>query len=206
MSYLFISYSKHDTSFARHLKRLLEAEGFGVWMDESQIEPSTRWWPTIEQNIDGCAAFLVVMSPAAHESEWVEREILRAEKQRKPVFPVLLAGEEWSRLANIQYADMRAGLNARLPSHLLKALHNAVHRAPRVPTPQRITPPGGRARRASSGIKWLIGIVILAIAAVALAVALEIGPFDDGGDNTPDTVPTYDSGPGMGSGEGQVGP
>jgi len=137
MSHIFISYSKQDIQFARYLKRLLETEGFGVWMDETGLVPSERWWPTIERNIDTCAAFVVIMSSHSKESTWVEREILRAEKKKKPIFPVLLEGEEWSRLADVQYADMRAGLEATLPVRLLEGLTAVVpvHSPQPVPEP-----------------------------------------------------------------------
>jgi hypothetical protein len=85
MTHLFISYSKQDAEFARYLRGLLEAQGFRAWLDEARIDPSARWWKTIEENIDACAAFLVVMSPAAADSDWVEREILRAESKKKPI-------------------------------------------------------------------------------------------------------------------------
>jgi hypothetical protein len=126
MSHIFISYSKQDIDFARYLRTLLEQEGFAVWVDEARLEPSARWWKTIEQSVEGCAAFVVVMSPDAADSDWVEREILLAENRKKPIYPILLAGGPWSRLANIQYEDMRAGLHARLSPRLVQALRGDV--------------------------------------------------------------------------------
>lgn len=116
MSHIFISYSKQNIDFARHLRRLLQDQGFAVWMDETQLGASEKWWSSIEQNIISCTAFIIIMSPASKISDWVEREILVAEDPdyQKPLFPVLLEGKVWSRLANIQYEDMRVGLNATL--------------------------------------------------------------------------------------------
>lgn len=122
MPHIFISYSKKDIEFMRYLRAALEAEGFVIWVDEDQLTPSTRWWKIIEQNIEQCAAFVVIMSPNAYESDWVEREILLAENKQRPIIPVLLAGEPWSRLANIQHVDMRAGLRAMLSAHFLDML------------------------------------------------------------------------------------
>ncbi len=117
MSHIFISYSKQNIDFARHLRSLLQAEGFAVWMDESRLVPSEKWWPTIEQNILTCTAFIIIMSPESRASIWVEREILLAEEEKKPIFPVLYADRRWSRLAEIQYEDMSAdpagGLSVR---------------------------------------------------------------------------------------------
>jgi hypothetical protein len=126
MSHVFISYSKQNVDFARYLRALLEGEGCAVWMDEVRLQPSARWWKAIEENIHTCAAFVVVMSPEAAESDWVEREILLAEKLKRPLFPVLLAGDAWSRLANIQYEDCRAGLRAKLSRRFLNGIRAKV--------------------------------------------------------------------------------
>src|SRR5262245_42327611 len=115
MSHIFISYAKGDIEFARYLRLLLQKAGFHVWIDERGIEPSDDWWETIERNILACAALVVVMSPRAQDSRWVKRELLLAEDQQKPLFPVLLEGKVWSRLADIQAIDMSAGLRAPLP-------------------------------------------------------------------------------------------
>lgn len=120
--HLFISYSKQDLDFARYLRALLEAQGFPVWMDETRLHPGEDWWDEIVANIDGAAALLVVMSPDGQGSKWVQREILYAEKLRCPVFPILLAGEVWPRLADIQAEDMRAGLRARLSAPFIAQL------------------------------------------------------------------------------------
>ncbi|MCA9906403.1 MAG: TIR domain-containing protein, partial [Anaerolineae bacterium] len=124
MSHIFISYSKDNIDFARHLRHLLQDAGFAVWMDETGLVPSERWWSTIDANIRDCAAFIVIMSPDSQESRWVEREILVAEEPgvSKPIFPVLLAGQRWSRLADVQYEDMTAGLNATLSPRFVTAL------------------------------------------------------------------------------------
>ncbi|MBN1200345.1 MAG: SUMF1/EgtB/PvdO family nonheme iron enzyme [Anaerolineae bacterium] len=128
MSHIFVSYSKKDIRFARHLRRLLEAEGFAVWMDETRLKPGERWWTRIERNIDTCAAFIVIMSPRSRQSEWVEREILYADDPHvdKPIFPVLLEGRGFPMLGNLHYADMRAGLKADLPPFLLEKLRDVV--------------------------------------------------------------------------------
>ncbi len=126
MSHIFISYSRQDIVFVRHLKRLLEAHDFPVWIDQTRLEPGQRWWQRIEDNITACAAFIVVMSPTAEESEWVERELLYAERIDKPIFPVLLGGDYWPRLAEIQYVDMTRGTDAALPLHLIRSLRALV--------------------------------------------------------------------------------
>jgi formylglycine-generating enzyme required for sulfatase activity len=193
MPHIFISYSKTDIDFARHLRHLLEAAGFAVWMDESRLHPSARWWPEIENNIEACAAFIIVMSPHSRESEWVERELLYAERREKPIFPVLLAGEDWPRLANIQFADMRAGVRATLPEPLLNELKSRVLVKPLERVPDRL-PSGARAAAAPARVKirpttslWLSGTVVAVLVLLALG-AIWLGL--SGGDQTPTAVPT----------------
>lgn len=126
MSYIFISYSKRDIEFGRYLRGLLGKAGFEVWMDELGIDPSEAWWEDIEQSITNCGAFVVIMSPNARESRWVRRELLLAERLQKPIFPVLLDGDAWSQLADIQYENMRAGLNGNLSDRLVRSLRGYI--------------------------------------------------------------------------------
>ncbi|MBL8131385.1 MAG: toll/interleukin-1 receptor domain-containing protein [Anaerolineae bacterium] len=129
MAQLFISYSKQDIEFARHLRALLQTAGLEVWMDE-RLVPSTQWWRMLERQIKASVALIVIMSPSSAESRWVEREILVAENNNLPIFPVLLAGEGWSRLADIQYEDFTAGLNAVLPPRFVDALKAVISGKP----------------------------------------------------------------------------
>ena len=110
--HIFISYSKKDIEFARHVRALLKAENFPVWMDEEGISGGDQWEKTIETNLSGASAFLIIMSPSSRESDWVRRELLLAEKLKKPIFPVLLAGDVWWNLADIQYEQMQSGMQA----------------------------------------------------------------------------------------------
>jgi hypothetical protein len=64
------------------------------------------------------------MTPDADESDWVTREIDQAEHRCKPIFPLLLKGNRFFRLANLQFEDVTGG---RLPSdRYLARLRQAV--------------------------------------------------------------------------------
>jgi hypothetical protein len=126
MAHLFISYSKQNIEFARHLRGLLQASGFDVWMDEARLSASIQWADTIEASITGASAFVIVMSPEAKESQWVARELLLAQRLRKPIFPILYEGEVWWNLADIQYEDMRGGVQSALPQRMIDALRQSV--------------------------------------------------------------------------------
>lgn len=207
MSNVFISYSSQDITFARHLKRLLEEKQLQVWIDESRLTTSKRWWPTIERAIEAAPAVIVIMSPASRRSDWVEREVLYAEKLRKPIFPVLLAGDEWPRLANIHYADMRKGLKARLPRaffHGLRAVCLPVTGVPTVPANWMLVSRVHRTRtivrrrplgRANRLRMWLAvgGLVVALLLGVVLKGSTGqslVGSADDSAGARPEPSPT----------------
>lgn len=125
MSNIFISYGRDNAEFVKSLKGLLTEQGFGVWYDES-IHPGDYWWDTIQRNIDTCSIFIVVMATNARESHWVRRELLRAENLDKPIFPILLSGEVWPELADLQYIDMRNGIDRWLPPPFVKRLRELI--------------------------------------------------------------------------------
>jgi hypothetical protein len=63
----------------------------------------------VREAVDQAAVVVVVMSPAAEASEWVDRELARAELRGIPVVPVLLEGYPFFRLGSTQYEDVRGG-------------------------------------------------------------------------------------------------
>jgi formylglycine-generating enzyme required for sulfatase activity len=113
MSHVFISYSKKDWAYARHLADELLQRGFDVWIDD-QIDYGEDWWPEIVQAIRGCGAFIVAMTPDSGRSRWVTHEVMLADDLGKPMFPLLLEGdlhtsELWALFIGKQYTDVRAG-------------------------------------------------------------------------------------------------
>ncbi len=106
---VFISYSHKDRDYARKLAGYLLERGFDVWIDD-RIDCGDEWWDKIVcsiQDCQDCAAFVVLMTPDSHSSKWVKRELLFADRQDKPMFPVLLDGENWAIFEPTQYADVR---------------------------------------------------------------------------------------------------
>ena len=101
ISHVFISYSHQDSEYAHRLPECFEKFGFKTWLDED-IEYGERWFKDITQAIADCAAFVVVMTPGAEASDWVEKEILIALRKEKPIFGLLLRGETFPLLINKQ--------------------------------------------------------------------------------------------------------
>lgn len=108
MAHIFISYSRKDQTYARKLADSLLDNGFDVWFDE-RIEYGENWENAIFRAIDACAAFVVIMTPESFASTWVQRECAYADKRGKPVYPLLLAGEEFPRYVLTQFVDVQTG-------------------------------------------------------------------------------------------------
>lgn len=105
MTHVFISYGQQDQVYVQRIKEALSARQLPYWIDE-RIDPGDGWWDEIDQAIAGCACLVVIMTPAAKASRWVQREILLAEDRGKPIFPLLLDGEHWSLLVDRQYEEV----------------------------------------------------------------------------------------------------
>ncbi len=87
----------------------LRAAGLDVWTDENLRPGTPAWEHEIAQAIQTARALVVLLSPDAYQSEWVGREITYAETFDKPIYPVLLRGDERDavpfRLINHQRID-----------------------------------------------------------------------------------------------------
>ncbi len=126
MTHIFISYSRQDQAYAQQFKAALTARHLPYWLDE-RINPGDDWWGEIDRAIAGCACLVVLMTPAAKASRWVQREILLAEDRGKPIFPLLLAGENWSLFVDTQYATVERG--ALPPERFFEPLARLVREA-----------------------------------------------------------------------------
>ncbi|MBB5208185.1 toll/interleukin-1 receptor domain-containing protein [Chiayiivirga flava] len=108
----FLSYSHRDAAVAGRLHRRLEAfrvpagvrgqaqDGLParlgpVFRDREELASATRLSDSIEAALDESAALIVVCSPAAAASRWVNQEILqfRTRHPARPVFAFVVAGD-----------------------------------------------------------------------------------------------------------------
>lgn len=70
---VFVSHSHEDDDFCRTLVQALRSAGADVWYDEHNMG-SGRLGPTIERELRERPIFVVILSPAALSSKWVEDE------------------------------------------------------------------------------------------------------------------------------------
>jgi TIR domain len=97
VSEVFLSHASADDVVVAELRRRLAAQGVPVWVDSRALRPGDGLAPQIEKAITEAAHFVVVISPATVNSEWVSREVERAlevarSRQGYRVIPVLFPG------------------------------------------------------------------------------------------------------------------
>lgn len=87
-SKIFISYSRKDKDFALRLAEDLRAAGVEIWIDQLDIAPGVRWDDAVEEALDSCKSFMVILSPVSVKSDDVKDEIACALDAGKQIIPV----------------------------------------------------------------------------------------------------------------------
>ena len=173
MGHIFISYSRTDAEYARRLADILQSKGFETWID-ARLEYGSHWPQELQEQLDSCEAFIVIMTPRAFASEWVQSELQRARRKSKPVFPLLLEGDEpWLSVESTQFYDVRGG---ELPDERFYSALRGVLALPQTPvqpvSPKEAVDAGssGPGLRRNTALLIAIGaaIVILALGAAVL--------------------------------------
>jgi TIR domain/Regulator of chromosome condensation (RCC1) repeat len=111
--HVFISYSHVDRAYVEKLAAHLGEAGIPIWYDYA-TNAGERFDAAIEQQIDACAAMVVICTPEAMASDWVRSEILYAFNQGKPILPLMRRTTALQPpLTAVHYEDVTA---AQLPS------------------------------------------------------------------------------------------
>ena len=71
---VFLSYAQSDRLVAKKLAKDLTAGGYTVWSDQ-EVLPGDNWARKVATALDESDAMVVIVSPAAAESESVRREV-----------------------------------------------------------------------------------------------------------------------------------
>lgn len=91
---VFLSYSRHDEATMLRIRESLSSHDLSAWVDTEVLEPGTpSWRKAIQKGIDEAGCVVVLLSPDAKDSRWVEAELDYAESQHKTIFPVLVRGD-----------------------------------------------------------------------------------------------------------------
>jgi len=103
-----MSYSHKDSAYAHRLANELSQWGIEAWIDD-RIDYGTNWPRVIQDSLNACPAFIVIMSTNAYKSDWVQNEVSYAQGKGKAIFPIRLDGDVWVSLAARQYFDGQGG-------------------------------------------------------------------------------------------------
>ncbi|RMF53527.1 MAG: toll/interleukin-1 receptor domain-containing protein, partial [Chloroflexota bacterium] len=108
---VFISYSRANTDFARDLHAKLQAQGFTLWRDRSDMEGGENWWQQIQEAIENVDTMVLVLSPKALESTVVAQEWQYARQVGTRVIPVLAERVDFERvprwMKRLDWLDLR---------------------------------------------------------------------------------------------------
>jgi hypothetical protein len=114
---IFISHSTRDRDFVlSRLKPALDAKGCASWCSSSDLKAAANWEQQIRAALAASDWFVVVMSPDAQDSEWVQAETHWAvEHMPGRIVPILARScrpiDLHLRLGTLQYVDFRAGFD-----------------------------------------------------------------------------------------------
>lgn len=109
MGQIFISYSHKDKTYVYKLHQTLLKHGFDAWADDRQ-DDGVSWPNEIEARLKECDAFILVMSPAAKVSTWVQNELRLAIESHKTIFPLRFDGDVWLDVFRLHSFDIRGGM------------------------------------------------------------------------------------------------
>ena len=94
---IFLSYARKDgEEFATRLRNRLQTEQpeIVLWQDRTEMEGGVGWWKQIEEALDQVRFLVIVMTPAAMQSEMTRKEWRYARQRGVNVYPVKGCREE----------------------------------------------------------------------------------------------------------------
>jgi TIR domain len=110
MTQVFLAYADEDRDTAQKIRYSLMREGFTVWINTHDIGMGMDFQVAIDRGIEEADNVVYLMSPAAGQSEYCQREIEYAVSLHKRIVPILAAVVEPSQipaeLRNLQYIDL----------------------------------------------------------------------------------------------------
>jgi hypothetical protein len=108
---VFISYSYQDRDFVEWLKNNLQELGLDIWYDQAEMQVGDSIKEKVTKGIESSSAFILVLSSASKNSNWVRYEmnsalLLSAIKKGISILPIKIDDSEVpSDLSGYLYAD-----------------------------------------------------------------------------------------------------
>jgi hypothetical protein len=85
---IFVSHGSENREQANELARYLEARGLSIWIAPRDVRPGVDYSEALQEAIEQCSAFLVLVTDKANKSPYVRVETELAFSLEKPIFPV----------------------------------------------------------------------------------------------------------------------
>ncbi len=142
---VFVSHSHQDDAFCRQLVSALRDAGADVWYDEHNLG-SGQLGPTIERELKERPVFVLILSPAALTSAWVEDETrwaygLYRKDRTRTIQPVLAASvsedDIWLFLQDFKRVEALGGKPYPVAEAVQRTLHALGLGAAGVSAPER---------------------------------------------------------------------
>jgi hypothetical protein len=126
---VFLSYAHKDNHYRKQVQKALEKRGLTVWVDDRGISPGVSWQEAVQDAIDDACVVVVILSPDAKESRYVNRELNYADNQKKRIFPILARGNSKNAVpfivSGIQFVNIGKVSKAKFDD-ILDALAEAI--------------------------------------------------------------------------------
>jgi hypothetical protein len=91
MGHVFVSHGSEDSGEANELAALIEAKGVRAWIAPRDVRPGQDYSEQLQEAIEQCAAFVVLVTDKANKSPYVRAETEMAFSTSKPIFPVRMS-------------------------------------------------------------------------------------------------------------------
>jgi TIR domain len=137
---LFVSHSTQDNAWCREMVTALKGAGYDVWYDEQGLTGGAVWIETLQREVQSRDVFVIVLTPEAWASPWVQEEVRLALSTQRTILPVMLkptpvAGflmtRQWVNAAEVDAATGAQRVLAALGSPVV---------FPEAPAPKQIMP------------------------------------------------------------------
>lgn len=89
--HVFVSHGSDDRVQANELAAFVEAKGAKVWIAPRNVRPGQDYSEQLQEAIENCCAFLVLVTDKANKSPYVRAETEMAFSLSKAIFPVRLS-------------------------------------------------------------------------------------------------------------------
>lgn len=130
--HIFLSYRSAEADFALRLAADLKNAGVHLWMDRLDIQPGDDWNRALVQSLNTCSGLIAILSPGYVNSDYCKRELARAGRMRRQIFPVLLqpiAETDWPlEIERLQQIDFTAWQDEEQYYERLKELLWVLHK------------------------------------------------------------------------------